>query len=73
MNIFQKLKEKHHNNTRRLLERRVNAMFQIKERDGELWLTYEGFFVCPCAMLKDSPVESVRKMRVLYKCHLDNA
>lgn len=43
-----------------------NALYQVKEHGGELWLTYGGNLVCPCAMLKDAPVEAVCKMRELY-------
>ena len=44
----------------------AEVLFQIKEKGGELWLTYSGWLVCPCSMLKEAPVDAVRKMRELY-------
>lgn len=40
--------------------------YQVCEYGGELWLTFVGGLVCPCSMLKDDPVESLKKMRELY-------
>lgn len=44
----------------------AESFFQIKEKGGELWLTYNGWLVCPCSMLKDTPVDAITKMRELY-------
>ena len=41
-------------------------IYQIREHDGELWLTYNDSLVCPCSMLKQPPVESIKTMRELY-------
>lgn len=73
MNIFQKIKERYKIDEQKRLDRRVNAMYQLKERNGELWLIYEGFYVCPCSMLAGDPIESVKKMRMLYRMNLHNA
>lgn len=40
--------------------------YQVCEYGGELWLTYSGCLVCPCSMLKDSPVDALCKMRELF-------
>lgn len=51
------------------LNRRVRIapeIYQLKEYDGQLWLTYQGGLVCPCSMLSVDPVEAVNKMRELY-------
>lgn len=45
---------------------KVVELFQLQEHDGELWLTFAGSLVCPCQMLKDAPVDAVKKMRELY-------
>ena len=47
-------------------EQEADALFQIAEYDDQLWLTFGGSKVCPCDMLKDEPVEAVKKMRELY-------
>jgi hypothetical protein len=44
----------------------AESRFQLQEYDGEIWLKYNNCLVCPCEMLKDAPVEAVRKMRELY-------
>jgi hypothetical protein len=41
-------------------------LFQVKEHGGELWMTYDGWLVCPCSMMKDEPVDAVTRMRQLY-------
>jgi hypothetical protein len=41
-------------------------IYQLREYDNKLWLTYQGGLVCPCDMLSMEPVEAVNKMRELY-------
>lgn len=72
VDFIKKFKARLDNKTQMALDRRVNSMYQIRERGGELWLTYEGCYVCPCDMLRDAPVEAVKKMRMLYKAYLHN-
>lgn len=45
---------------------RASTLYQVQEYGGELWLTFDSCLICPCAMLKDLPVEAVTKMRTLY-------
>lgn len=67
MNLFKKLKEKHLENVRIMEARRINSMFQIKERGRQLWIVYEGNYVLPCSMLKDDPISALIKIRSDYK------
>lgn len=46
--------------------RESEEKYQVCEFGGELWLTFIGALVCPCSMLKDDPVESLKVMRELY-------
>lgn len=46
--------------------RESEEKYQVCEYGGELWLTFVGCLVCPCSMLSDDPVESLKKMRELY-------
>ena len=48
------------------LEHIATEIFQIAEYEGQLWLTFNGYKVCPCSLLNEPPVEAVRKMRELY-------
>lgn len=47
-------------------EWKAEELFQLKEYNGKIWLTFNGNRVCPCDMLKEQPVEAVRQMRELY-------
>lgn len=64
MNIFDYFKAR----SERDLAYKASWMFQIREHNSELWLTYgvNGALICPCSMLKGEPVEAVKQMRELY-------
>ena len=48
-------------------ERDANAIFQITEYSGDLWLTYNGALVCPTEMLYgDDSVKALKEIRELY-------
>ncbi len=40
--------------------------YQVREFKGEIWLTFDGWLVCPESMLKDDIVTAVNQMRKLY-------
>ena len=44
----------------------ANTFYQVKEYNGEIWLTYDGNLICPVSMLKEGPVESLNKIRAYY-------
>jgi len=52
--------------SKNVAERNASLIYQIREFDGELWLTYSDGLVCPCSMLNVSPVEAIKTMRDLY-------
>ena len=66
MNIAERIR--HIRAMRREREKLENASFlyQVKEYQQELWLTFAGNLVCPCSMLGEPPVEAISKMRDLY-------
>lgn len=45
---------------------RVQDEFQIAERDGEIWITFDGCYILPCSMLNMQPVEALLKIRELH-------
>lgn len=59
-------REKKQKSALALLVRQANEIFQIVEHNGDMWLTYEARLVMPCAMLKDTPIDALRKMRAYY-------
>lgn len=48
------------------LVKQANELFQIVEYNGDMWLTFETRLMMPCAMLKDTPIDALRKMRAYY-------
>ena len=40
--------------------------YQIKEKDGEIWITYNGACVVPESMLKKPALETLLEIRELY-------
>ena len=52
--------------TRHQREKVAPEVYQLKEFEGQLWLTYSGALVCPCSMLAVEPVDAVNQMRDLY-------
>lgn len=40
--------------------------YQVTENNGELWLVFDSKCVCPMSMMKDQPIDALRRMRELY-------
>ena len=47
-------------------EEEARNLYQIQEKDGELWITYNGFTVIPESMLKGEALETLKMLRELY-------
>lgn len=41
-------------------------LYQIKEKDGEIWITYNGATIVPESMLKEPALDTLLKIRELY-------
>lgn len=59
-------KEKKRESVLASLVMQSNELFQIVEYNGDMWLTFEARLVIPCAMLKDTPIDALRKIRACY-------
>lgn len=44
----------------------AEEFYQIKEKDGQLWITYNGAPVIPESMLKEPALKSLLEIRELY-------
>lgn len=44
----------------------ANNLWQLKEKDGEIWITYTGCPVIPESMLKKPALETLLEIRELY-------
>lgn len=61
-NIKQDIKDK----LARGVVEKSKEIYQIREKDGELWLTYEGQSVIPCSMLNEEPIKALESLRKLF-------
>ncbi len=48
------------------LAQRAEEAFQITEYGGELWFISDRCLICPCSMMKDDPLESLKELRRLF-------
>ena len=54
----------------------AREFWQLREKDGEIWITYNGSPVIPESMLKKPALETLKEIRELYvksKSVLQNA
>ena len=66
MSIFEKFNRSQSEKKRLQIEEDASYLYQICEHKGEIWLTFNNLLAFPCSMLKDEPVEAIKKMRELY-------
>lgn len=66
MSIFERYKRNKREADHEEVIRTSQYIYQIKEHNGELWLTYDRNLVCPCSMLNMEPVDAIQEMRKLY-------
>lgn len=65
-NYYQKRAERQVEEDRHEAIVKSKELFQLKESEGDVWITYDGNLVCPESMLNCDAVEAVKKMRELY-------
>lgn len=66
MNPFDSLRSKWRSSKKSDIEKRAAYIFQLRENNGEIWLTFADSLVCPATMLKDDVVKAVSEMRRMY-------
>lgn len=44
----------------------ANDFYQIREKMGELWITYNGVPIIPESLLKNPALETLKELRELY-------
>lgn len=68
--FIKKISERFRQSVRRSKEKRAVErsleLFQITERDGEIWLECNGILVCPEYMFLDGAIGALKKIRELY-------
>ena len=63
--IFPSKEEKQERKVR-FIEDRARELYQLREFNGQLWLTYNDFLICPSDMLKQDPIEALACIRDYY-------
>ena len=48
------------------IEEEAKEIYQLREFAGELWLTYNGFLICPTQMFDGGELHALEKIRDLY-------
>lgn len=64
--MFESLKKRHNLSVQKRAVNDARFLFQVKEKNGELWFTYNGFSICPMAMFKTDPIDTLKTIRELY-------
>lgn len=54
-----------HKSKKKCLEE-ATMIYQIKEFNGEIWLTYNGALICPTTMFSHEPAETLAIIRNFY-------
>ena len=70
--IFVRIKERRKEFHQRCVKERANELFQVKEQDGLLWLTYDGNLVMPfCFMCDDRQASCIEKLTAIREQYID--
>lgn len=65
--FIEKWKERSHYRKCERIERQSKELYQIREYDGELWLTFGGALICSCEMLAgDDSIATLQEIRDNY-------
>ena len=64
--MFGGIRRKLRENTDRNIREKAEQYYQVKERNGELWLTYNGQTVIPQSMISGDILDVLRKLREDY-------
>ena len=52
--------------SKRKSENQAHLIYQIREFDGKLWITFSGALVCPTDMFVSPPLDALSEIRKLY-------
>lgn len=69
--LWEDFKENQRKSKHRRIEMRANELFQVVERDGQLWFVHQSALFCPCSMIcktedNKAVVEFLNSVRQLY-------
>lgn len=73
MKLLEKFRALRREKAKQETEARADALYQLCEYNGEIWLTYGDHLICPTEMLKDDAVTVVKTVRQLFVDRMINS
>ena len=68
--FLEKWREKRERNWNRRISQMAEEVYQIREHEGELWFTFNGYLFSPCSLLRakddDDCITVLKTLRKLY-------
>lgn len=65
-NLIQRWKEHLKAKREKELEERADELYQMKEHEGEMWITFGGELIMPTRFINGDPIQVLRQIRAAY-------
>ena len=65
-NLIQQWKEHLKAKREKELEKRAEELYQMKEHEGEMWITFADELIMPIKFIDGDPIQVLRKIRAAY-------
>lgn len=65
-NLIQRWKEHLKAKREKELEERAEELYQMKEHEGEMWITFGGELIMPTRFINGDPIQVLRQIRAAY-------
>lgn len=65
-NLIQRWKEHLKAKREKELKERADELYQMKEHEGEMWITFDGELIMPTRFIDGDPIQVLRQIRAAY-------
>ena len=65
-NLIKRWKEYLKTKREKELEERAEELYQMKEHEGEMWITFDGELIMPTRFIDGDPIQVLRQIRAAY-------
>lgn len=65
-NLIQKWKKHLKSKREKELEERAEELYQMKEHEGEMWITFADELIMPIKFIDGDPIQVLRQIRAAY-------
>ena len=65
-NLIQKWKKHLKTKREKELEERAEELYQMKEHEGEMWITFADELIMPIKFIDGDPIQVLRQIRAAY-------